>query len=224
MLGMRCSVRTSSGYRVKPIRRFVAVVLVAGALPSPAPASGQPLAALPSPFVQSILDTHNRERARLGSPPLRWDAALAAAAADHARQLAAGDSLTHAARGGRTNQRENLSMGMRGSTARQMMQNWIDEKRNFIPGIFPDVSRTGQWSDAAHYSQMIWPATTSVGCAQATGPQWDYLVCRYAPAGNIDGRPVPAQPCGSNPAGAALGSPQPRMGRQQPAPWTQVCI
>ena len=213
--------------RVKPIQRQVAMLAVAalaGALAPMAAASGKPNPAPLSPFAQGILDTHNRERSRLGSPPLRWDPALEAAAAAHARQLAAGGSLTHASRSGRTNQRENLSMGMRGSTARQLMQNWIDEKRNFLPGIFPDVSRTGQWSDASHYSQMIWSATTSVGCAQATGLQWDYLVCRYAPAGNIDGRPALENSCGPRPGGAGLGSAEPRLARQQPAPWTQVCI
>jgi hypothetical protein len=41
---------------------------------------------------------------------------------------------------------------------------------------------------------MIWPTTTRVGCALASTPRTDYLVCRYSPAGNIDGRwvgPVP---------------------------------
>ena len=156
-----------------------------------------------SPFAQSVLDLHNRQRARVGSPPLRWDPALEAAAAAYAGQLASGGSLAHASRAGRANQRENLAMGMRGWTAPQLMQDWIEEKRNFIPGIFPDVSRTGQWSDVSHYSQMIWATTTSIGCGQASGAQWDYLVCRYSPPGNVDGKPVLRKPC-DPPASAAL--------------------
>ena len=38
---------------------------------------------------------------------------------------------------------------------------------------------------------MIWPTTQRVGCAVASTQRVDYLVCRYATAGNIDGRPVP---------------------------------
>lgn len=53
------------------------------------------------------------------------------------------------------------------------------------------MSRSGPWSTVGHYTQMIWPTTTHVGCAIANGVRFDVLVCRYAPAGNIDGRRVP---------------------------------
>jgi hypothetical protein len=39
------------------------------------------------------------------------------------------------------------------------------EKRYFRPGIFPDVSTTGNWYDVSHYTTMIWPTTERVGCA-----------------------------------------------------------
>ena len=72
-----------------------------------------------------------------------------------------------------------------------MVARWSAEKGRFRPGIFPAVSRTGNWTHVGHYSQMIWPTTTRLGCAIASGPRSDVLVCRYAPAGNIDGRRVP---------------------------------
>ena len=59
------------------------------------------------------------------------------------------------------------------------------------PGIFPTVSRSGNWETVGHYTQMVWPTTTRVGCAVASNASNDFLVCRYSPAGNIDGRPVP---------------------------------
>jgi hypothetical protein len=72
-----------------------------------------------------------------------------------------------------------------------MVGSWSTEKAWFRPGIFPQVSRTGNWALVGHYSQMIWPTTTRIGCAIASGPRVDVLVCRYAPAGNFDGRRVP---------------------------------
>jgi hypothetical protein len=38
---------------------------------------------------------------------------------------------------------------------------------------------------------MVWPTTTRIGCAVASNAANDFLVCRYASAGNIDGRRVP---------------------------------
>ena len=64
------------------------------------------------------------------------------------------------------------------------------EKRYFHPGTFPNVCSSGDWSQCAHYSQMIWPTTTDVGCGVASGVQWDFFVCRYSPGGNKDGKPV----------------------------------
>jgi hypothetical protein len=63
----------------------------------------------------------------------------------------------------------------------------IEEAKVFRPGVFPDNSRTGEWHDVAHYTQIVWPTTTEVGCALASSATTDYFVCRYAPTGNKDG-------------------------------------
>ena len=128
----------------------------------------------------------------VGAPPLAWDSALEAGAASYARGLAMTGTFAHSSSASRRGAGENLWMGSRGAfSLEQMIGSWESEKRLFVPGIFPNVSRSGRWSDVGHYSQMIWPATTRVGCALASNGSADYLVCRYAPAGNIEGRRVP---------------------------------
>jgi hypothetical protein len=83
-------------------------------------------------------------------------------------------------------------MGTRGAFSYEaMVGGWSSEARYFMPGQFPSVSRSGNWADVGHYTQMIWPTTTHVGCALASNARSDYLVCRYSPAGNIDGRQLP---------------------------------
>ena len=72
-----------------------------------------------------------------------------------------------------------------------MIGSWAAEKRLFTPGLFPEVSRSGHWGDVAHYTQMIWPGTTRMGCAIHRVRRWDFLICRYAPPGNIAGQRVP---------------------------------
>jgi hypothetical protein len=74
-------------------------------------------------------------------------------------------------------------------TPEQLVSMWSSEKQLLQPGLFPAVSRTGQWEDVAHYTQMVWPTTTRVGCAIYSA-DWDYLICRYSPPGNIDGKPI----------------------------------
>ena len=141
---------------------------------------------LPPGAAAEILAVHNKERAAVGVPPLRWDGALAATALQCAQRLAASGQFRHCRSG------ENLWMGTEGRfSPTQMAQGWAEERRDFKAGIFANVSRTGNWQDVGHYTQMVWRTTTSVGCAAATGADGlTRLVCNYAPPGNVYGRPV----------------------------------
>lgn len=172
----------------------MAVLLAAGcSRPIPAPVHGSaPVTAAPAGFAGEILYQHNFERRAAGVAPLAWDAGLAAGAAAYARQLAVARTLRHSNRATRPGQGENLWMGTSGYfSPRLMVMSWSSEKGRFRPGIFPNVSTTGNWADVGHYSQMIWPSTTRLGCAAAVAGRNEALVCRYSPAGNITGRRVP---------------------------------
>lgn len=136
-----------------------------------------------------LLAAHNRVRAQAGVPALRWDPSLAAAAASYAPTLARMGRLQHSPKASRPGQRENLAMGTRGAySPEDMVGSWAAERRYFRNDVFPNVSTTGNWLDVSHYTTMVWRTTTSVGCAVHRSGGWDYLICRYSPPGNVDGR------------------------------------
>jgi hypothetical protein len=167
--------------------RFAAACLLTIATP----ASAQPQS-FAAQFPARILAAHNAQRAALRLPPLVWDPVLGAAAAAYAQQMAITGRFEHSDRSQRRGIGENLWSGSHGAfSVEAMVAAWASERRDFVPGIFPNNSRTGNWMDIAHYTQMIWPGTQRIGCALAASPRADYLICRYSPAGNIDGRPVP---------------------------------
>lgn len=138
--------------------------------------------------ITGVLAVHNRERALVGVAPLVWDEGLARDAAAHAAVLARLGRLEHSPNASRPGEGENLAMGTLGYySAAGLAALWAAEKSDFVDGIFPDVSRTGNWAAVGHYSQMIWRTTARVGCGAASGGGDLYLVCRYAPFGNIYG-------------------------------------
>lgn len=180
---------------------FVLVLLAACGPSRPPWADGREVVAVRPPgagpqqlgnLEVRLLALHNIEREEAGTPPLAWDPALAASAATYADVLAAQGRIAHSPREGRPGQGENLWMGTRGAyQVEEMVGHWAAEKRLFRPGIFPNVSTSGQWSDVAHYTQMIWRGTSRLGCALRRSSRSDFLVCRYLPAGNVIGQRVP---------------------------------
>lgn len=137
-------------------------------------------------FPDRILAEHNRERDRAGVPRLAWSDRLARDAHAWARQLAAEGWLRH---GLPTEAGENLWMGSAGYYAPEsMIGAFLEERRNYRHGTFPNVSRTGNWEDVGHYTQIVWRDTREVGCAVARNARNDFLVCRYRPSGNWMGQ------------------------------------
>ena len=145
----------------------------------------------------TILDLHNKARAEAGVAPLRWDPYLACQAISYGPTLAQYDRPVHSPRTGRETSRENLLQALPGTSPAAMMNVWISEQRHFRPGVFPDVSSTGNWADVGHYTQMVWPKTTAVGCGVQRGiGRFDWLICRYSPPGNKDGTAMGLPPPG----------------------------
>lgn len=135
------------------------------------------------------LRLHNDARRQFGVAPLAWNEGLAAAARAYAEEMAATGVYQHDPTPGRRKlMGENLWRGQRGVFGYEVMVGlMVDEDALFRPGVFPAVSSTGSWHDVGHYTQIVWPTTTEVGCALASSATTDYLVCRYGPTGNKDG-------------------------------------
>lgn len=157
-------------------RRSIAAMLAALVLSLSAPAHADP------DGEAELLAAHNEYRESLGLPPLRWSDQLAVDARSWAEHLVEIGQLKHSGSG------QNLAMAAAGTQSlTQLVDLWGSEQANFTNGNFPDISTTGNWMDVGHYSQMIWRATTEVGCGFAEGYGRDVLVCDYDPPGNVMG-------------------------------------
>jgi len=123
---------------------------------------------------QAYLNGHNTVRAQHGAVALTWDDTLAAAAqkwANNCKFQHSGGSLGPYG--------ENLAAGTGDFTIAQGLNAWASEPY------------TGQPS---HFTQMVWKATTKVGCAvqSCTGilgsDPAQFYVCEYSPQGNVIGQ------------------------------------
>jgi hypothetical protein len=185
----------------RAMTRMHALALLIAA--SPVAAAMRPIPHWPAPadrgealLRDTVLNAHNRARARFGVPAVTWSEELAVGALAHARYMAATGIYGHDQTPGRRKKSgENLWRGQRGLFSYDAMIGvMVEEARNFRPGAFPGNSVDGDWRDVAHYTQIIWPTTTEIGCALASSATTDYFVCRYAPTGNKDGYYLAEQP------------------------------
>lgn len=174
---------------MKTGRVLAALVAPIIAMSAASGVSAQRAAAPANGFAQAILSEHNRARTDAGVPALRWSGKLAQQAQGWAERLAREGMLRHSSQAESNNAGENLWMGSAGYYRPEtMISAFVDEKRHYLPGPFPRVSRTGRWEDVGHYTQVVWRDTREVGCAVARNGRDDFLVCRYWPAGNWMGQ------------------------------------
>ncbi|KAI5122586.1 hypothetical protein M0805_004802 [Coniferiporia weirii] len=143
-------------------------------------ASLEPSADTSSSDIATYLSTHNTVRAQHGASPLSWNDTLA----DAAQKWANGCVFQHS--GGTLGPfGENLAAGTGSYSITDAVQSWTNEASEYDPSN-PVPS---------HFTQVVWKATTQVGCAVQTcsgifaasyGPA-QYYVCEYFPQGNVIG-------------------------------------
>ncbi|KAL1918288.1 uncharacterized protein VTP21DRAFT_2948 [Calcarisporiella thermophila] len=136
----------------------------------------QPVASLSQGDIATILDAHNRLRARHGAPPLTWSDSLANAAQSWANQCRMEHS--HGKFG------ENLAWGS-SSWRAAVEESWYKGEIgafNFAKAQFS--------LNTGHFTQIVWRDTKRIGCGFNPCPSLPIhpmYVCEYDPPGNVIG-------------------------------------
>lgn len=125
--------------------------------------------------IKTILDTHNKYRAKHHAPALVWDETLAAYAQKWSDRCVFEHS--HGKYG------ENLAEGHPSWTA--VVDAWYNEVDMY------DYSKPGFSMDTGHFTQVVWKGTTKIGCGAATCDDFfkgaKLYTCSYVEFGNIVG-------------------------------------
>jgi hypothetical protein len=132
-------------------------------------------------FRPDCLNAHNQYRALLGKRPLVWSSQTEGVAQKWANRLAKLDRFEHSHTPGYG---ENLYQVRGGDpSCNAAVKAWFNEY-----DLYPAGTPIGQGDFEAygHYTQLIWDATISVGCAQSIGRNV-VTVCNYLPPGNVIG-------------------------------------
>ena len=145
----------------------------------------------------TALSKHNTYRATHHSPNMTLSNSLNDSAQTWAQYLASKAVLQHSSPSQRNNAGENLYVSYTTATsiaaatlADKVVTSWYNEVLSY------NYTNPGFSDKTGHFTQVVWKSSTQLGCgaAQGTatinGTKYNafYLVCHYAPAGNVTGQ------------------------------------
>ncbi|KAI8948386.1 CAP domain-containing protein [Xylaria longipes] len=146
---------------------------------------------------------HNIHRSNHSSPAVSWNDEIAGYAGNTAATCVFAHDMTQ----GNGGYGQNIALwgvssgaeklGAAGAVKMATTNMWYDgEFNNFLPSYYgqatPDMGNFESWG---HLSQLVWAASTTVGCAVQFCPKgtaydnldaW-FTVCNYSPPGNVGG-------------------------------------
>ena len=144
-------------------------------------------------FRNTALSQHNTYRNSHHSPDMTLSDSLNNSAQNWAEYLANNGVLEHSD----SDAGENLYVSYTTASsvdaatlANQAVTNWYNEVSDY------DYNNPGFSSETGHFTQVVWKNSTQLGCGAARGvktiqgTQYNafYVVCQYAPAGNVIGQ------------------------------------
>ncbi|KAL4915122.1 CAP domain-containing protein [Aspergillus aurantiobrunneus] len=145
-------------------------------------------------YQSKVLHSHNVHRANHSSPDLTWSSDLEASA----RVLASRCVYEHDANINGGGYGQNIGYGTSADDVDIMISNLMyNDEMGFFENLYglatPDFGLFDKWG---HFSQIVWKASTQVGCATVqcdslgnvdSTSAVPFTVCNYNPQGNVGG-------------------------------------
>lgn len=145
-------------------------------------------------YQQAVLYNHNIHRSNHSVSSLEWSADLESSA----QTLAARCTYEHDTSIDGGGYGQNIGYGVEASEVGVMITNLMyNDEIEFFPTPYgesdPSMSDFDKWG---HFSQIVWKATTHVGCATVvcdplgnvdSSEALPFTVCNYSPVGNVGG-------------------------------------
>ena len=140
---------------------------------------------------------HNEYRKIHSIPNMIISSDLNKTAQSWAEYLASSGNFQHSDPSQRNNAGENLYVSYTTAPtinittlAKEAVKDWYDEVSKY------DYNQPGFSSTTGHFTQVVWKNSTTLGCGVAQGVKTldgiaynaFYVVCQYAPAGNVQGQ------------------------------------
>ncbi|KAK6517035.1 hypothetical protein TWF506_006913 [Arthrobotrys conoides] len=131
-----------------------------------------------SQYRDAMLKVHNNCREAHGVPALKWSQDLV----NYAQSNTPTCAFAHSRSLGRDSIGENILYGP-GSPESMVQSMWYENELKLY-----NFGRQGFAMSTGHMTQMVWKATTEVGCAVKKCPQGTYVKCNYRRPGNVMGQ------------------------------------
>lgn len=134
-------------------------------------------------FQSQILARHNEYRVKHRVGKATWHTGCAAHAKIWCQHMADTGEWGHSQGSGYgENIYKSWGSGVQSGLGRDVSDGWYSEVDKY------DFGKGGYQSGAGHFTQMVWKASTGLGCAYATKGSTVVVCCNYSPQGNYMSR------------------------------------